>query len=35
MIIVDMLDMILDFLSETLMHKMPSSKGRRLPSPST
>ena len=29
MVVVDMLDRILDSLSEALMHKMPSSRGRR------
>jgi hypothetical protein len=29
MVVVDMLDMILDSLSEPLMHKMPSSRVRR------
>ena len=35
MVVVDMLDRILDSLSEALMHKMPSSRVRRQPSPGT
>jgi hypothetical protein len=35
MIVVDMLDRILDSLSEALMHKMLSSRVRRQPSPGT